>query len=329
VFNPADIDWPAYKKWSASVDGIARVSMRSTYGVGYIDPHFEQYRQGALQAGIDVIIYYHYGYPQFNGASAEADYQHSVVGAIRAQDVLMLDYEEGASQANAAWAYAWLARQEQNYGGKLPTIYASDAYIRQRLQDARLARYPLTLANWQYSPDERPACPPPWTSYTYLQYTDRAINVPGIAGTIDADIYLGQEEIVLPLTIEMPEVAALFEEVDAQHWRSKKTQKILQDGLLADYQANGLYSLKYLGNPISNEVSLVKQNGAMQFYDGGARFWSRATGKVSSLPLYDDGPGTDPRLVQARQQIAQLEAQHGDPKAVPLLHQIAQLVQGY
>jgi hypothetical protein len=59
------------------------------------------------------------------------------------------------------------------------------------LQDNRLANYPLTLANWQYTPTERPPSPSPWPAYTYLQYSDRATSIPGIAGAVDANIYLG------------------------------------------------------------------------------------------------------------------------------------------
>lgn len=197
AFQPTDIDWQAYKKWSSQWDGISRIAMRSSYGFGYTDVHFQLYRQAALNAGIDMIIYYHYAYPQINGAIVEADSQHRIVGTIRPQDVLMLDLEENVPQATSEWAYEWLSRQEANYSGKLPTIYASDAYIRQRLQDGRLARFPLTLANWQFTPDERPACPPPWKHYTYLQYSDRA-SIPGIPGLVDANIYLGGNMTTIP-----------------------------------------------------------------------------------------------------------------------------------
>jgi lysozyme len=191
VFNPASIDWQAYKAWSASGDGVSRVAMRSSYGTGYADSHFAEYRAGALAAGIDQIIFYHYSYPEVNNANAEANWQHQVVGQVRPQDVLMLDYEENAGQATFEWALTWLQTQEGNYG-KLPGIYASSYYISQHLQDARLARYPLWLANWQYTPDERPPVPAPWSQYEWVQYTDRAA-IPGMAGTVDADIFLGKE----------------------------------------------------------------------------------------------------------------------------------------
>jgi GH25 family lysozyme M1 (1,4-beta-N-acetylmuramidase) len=198
AFQPANIDWVAYRNWSAQWDGISRVAMRSTYGTGFVDANFlpnqhgEGYRAGALAAGIDVIIYYHYAYPSLNSGQAEADYQRLIVGPIRPNDVLMLDYEEGTSQANAQWALDWLTRQEQNYG-RLPTIYASRTYVLNRLQDARLTRYPLTMADWTLFPDMRPPCPAPWTFYTYLQFHDGLPNVPGIPGgvPVDANVYLG------------------------------------------------------------------------------------------------------------------------------------------
>ncbi len=141
-------------------------------------------------ASIDCIIYYHYGRPDINGASYEANFMHSIIGDIRTSDLLFLDLEENAPQATSEWAYEWLAQQEANYGGKIPGIYASEAYILERLQDVRLGKYALWEAKWQFTPDERPPCPLPWTSYEFVQYTDRA-SIPGIAGNVDANIFLG------------------------------------------------------------------------------------------------------------------------------------------
>lgn len=193
AYQPQAIDWQAYKAWSAQGDGISRVALRSSYGAGYIDQHFNAYRAGALAAGIDVILFYHYSYPSLNNAQQEAQYQYSVLGSIRPQDIIILDFEENVPQATAEWAYAWLSQQEASYG-KPPGIYASSAYIQQRLQDQRLSKYPLWLANWQFSPDARPPVPPPWTSYEFVQYTDNGVNIPGVNSTVDVNIYLGKEE---------------------------------------------------------------------------------------------------------------------------------------
>lgn len=185
-----NINWQEYKAWAASFDGVSRVSIKSSEGSGFTDPRFYLNRAGAIAAGIDIIIIYHYARPDLgNSAGQEADWQTIVTGPLRKNDILMLDYEVQTPQATADWAYQWLARQQTKYG-KSPTLYASDGYIRAHLQDGRLAKFPLTLANWEYTPDERPPCPPPWKNYMYLQFSDRA-SVPGIPTLVDCNVYLG------------------------------------------------------------------------------------------------------------------------------------------
>src|SRR5437879_11721102 len=132
-FQPQNINWKAYKAWSAQGDGISRVAIRSSYGVGYRDVHFAQYRQGAEAAGIGQILFYHYSYPSLNSAVNEANSQFGIVGSVRPQDIVFLDFEENVDQATSDWAYTWLAQQKSNYGGKPPGIYASTAYMKKRL----------------------------------------------------------------------------------------------------------------------------------------------------------------------------------------------------
>lgn len=194
AFQPANINWNAYKAWSSQWDGVSRVAMRSSYGTGYTDTHFQRYRAEALTAGIDVILYYHYAYPQYNTPIAEANWQWSVVGDIRDDDQIILDYEEDVIQASANWAEVFLSRQEVNYGGRKPAIYSYPDYIARKLQDERLAQFPLWYANWTFDPNSRPLPPYPWTSYEALQYTDEASNIPGIAGIVDVNVFLLQEK---------------------------------------------------------------------------------------------------------------------------------------
>lgn len=196
-FQPEPINWPEYKQWASQWDGISRVAMRSSYGIGYADEYFKAHRANALAAGITQIIFYHYCYPEFNLPASEADSQKQIVGAIRPQDMIALDIEENVAQATAEWAYEWLFCQQYNYPSALPRIYASSAYITARLQDPSLAKYPLWLANWQFTANERPACPPPWAQYEFVQYTDRA-TIPGIPGEVDANIFLGRESSMQP-----------------------------------------------------------------------------------------------------------------------------------
>src|SRR5690349_1773227 len=154
-----NIDWTAYVNWAKQWDGIARVAMRATYGLD-MDVDFPNHRENALSHGVQQIYYYGYAYPQLNSAVAEAIRLSAVVGSIRPDDSMQLDLEEQVPAANAGWAYAWLSEVDAKYGKK-STIYASDAYIRARLQDDRLAIVSdLWLAYWGGVPTFRPPCPP-------------------------------------------------------------------------------------------------------------------------------------------------------------------------
>src|SRR5712672_54628 len=310
-----NIDWQTYKAWSKQGDGVSRVAMRSSYGVGYIDAHFNTYRLGALAAGIDQIIYYHYAYPSLNNPVAEANSQCAIVGSMRPQDMVILDFEENVNQATSAWALSWLGQQEANYG-KLPGLYASSAYIMQRLQDSRLARYPLWLANWQFTPDERPTVPAPWTSYEFVQYSDKA-NVPGV-GIVDADIFLGieQPKPEVPVTIDLTNGAvANFFKGDSKTWTCIQTSFTLHGEILAFYQGfggNSLCGLTHLGLPLSNEIPVPNHPGVVnqEFERGAVRF--------DPDHVIDNPPGAgrvykihfdqDPRVTTLQGEIAKLQA---------------------
>lgn len=186
------VSWSLYAPWSRQWDGIGRVSIKATEGTGFTDPNFSSYKAGALASGIEHIIYYAYARPQWNSPEAEADWLKQVVPTLTNGDLVMLDLEEQVVQANADWAYRWLSRTEQNYGGRLPLLYASASYIQSRLQDARLARFPLVLAEWTYDPNTLPACPGPWNQYSILQYSDKGV-VPGILGNVDVNVVISSQ----------------------------------------------------------------------------------------------------------------------------------------
>lgn len=198
-FQPANINWQAYKAWSAAVDGVSRVIMRVNEGTGaqYIDANFQENRKNALAAGIDQIIYYHYAYPQFNMALPSFQFFQSLVGPIRPTDVIMLDWEEENPASTAQWALDWLNAAQAAYPKNWVILYSYYSMILHYCQDARLANYALYYANWQYSPDEQVACPPPWKNYVLLQWSDMA-TVPGIPGTVDGDVYIGGLNTVSP-----------------------------------------------------------------------------------------------------------------------------------
>ena len=191
---PDQVVWKDYVAWAASFDGVSRVAIRAMEFLGQEDVSYRAYRDGYLAAGGDIIIHYGYAYPQRNNAAAEANFLRQVVGdlAKRPLDKLEVDLEEQA-QNLSQWAFEWGTQCNQNYAGRKATLYASDSYIRAHLQDSRLPGvFDLTDAIWTFDPNNRPPCPPPWTSYLYLQYADN-VTVPGIGAKVDADLYLGSE----------------------------------------------------------------------------------------------------------------------------------------
>ncbi len=286
------IDWQVYKPWAAQWDGISRVAMKSTEGVGFTDPRFAANRAGALAAGIDCIYYYHFARPDLgNTATAEANWQHSVVGGIRANDLIMLDYEVENVQATASWALAWLQMASALYG-KPAGIYASSYYISQHLQDSRLAQYKLWLANWQYSPTERPPVPAPWTQYEFVQYTDRASGIPGISGSVDADIFLGKEATPVNNTTYGPgkgDFDSWFSVGPDDNWTCKQTHSVLQGANKALYSQLSIdgNTLPVIGLPVENEQYHTDQGG----YSWSSQRCERATIVYDPSHKHDSQPG--------------------------------------
>lgn len=292
AFQPGQINWVAYRNWAAQWDGVSRVAMRSSYGVGYTDQHFASYRAGALAAGIDAIYYYHYAYPSFNHPLDEADYQRSVVGDIRPQDLIVLDFEENVSQATDSWAWQFLTRQEFNYGGKLPCLYASSSYVEQRLQLSSLAKYPLWLANWQYTPDERPDCPPPWSSYEFVQYTDRASNIPGIPGNVDCNIYFGGNAYVNTYGPGKGDFNNWFISNSDGSWTCKQFNTALMFGNKALYSQISIdgNALPIIGLPRTNELYQRESDGyqwSVQFFERGLIVYDKEH-RQDSQPGFSD-----------------------------------------
>lgn len=253
-YQPESIDWHAYAAWARQWDGIARVAIKSTEGSTFTDAHFAKYRAGALGAGVEQIFYYHYARPNLNTAASEAAWQRKVVGALREHDRLMLDYEENVSAATAAWALEWLDAQAASYGSNVPVIYASDAYARARLQDKRLAKYLPIIAYWTYSPTARPACPPPWSHYLALQYSDKA-TIPGIGTNVDCNVYLGG-----PFMLDIAEVSNHFtSNSDGSVWTCIQTKQTLGHGMLEHYCTVGnapYYGLTLYGLPRTGEIAV-------------------------------------------------------------------------
>ncbi len=336
-----NIDFVVYRAWAVSFDGIARIAMKSSEGVGFTDPHFQANRAAALAAGIDCIYFYHFGRPDLgNSAISEANFMHSVVGNVRNSDLLVLDYEVASPMATAEWAYEWLVQQETN-AGKVPAIYASTSYIQENLQLNALSRYKLWLANWQFTPDERPPVPAPWQAYEFVQYTDNATNIPGIPGNVDCNIYLGasipppQEDTVKTIDLTDPTVASHFTG-GSDIWQCKDNGFIVGHGILGFYQKFGgeaLCGLTYLGLPTSNETAVAGHPGVVYqrfergvlAYDGGHTIDNPPGSADVYLMHIDSGLGQDPRITQLQSQITDLQVQVNQLKNLPIVTNLEQI----
>lgn len=188
-----NIDWPTYHTWAQqqSADGRSHVIMRASQDVKTKDADFEQNWSGAVAAGIDEIVVYHYAYPQDDTPQAEADWFVSVVGSrLRPQDTLMLDFEEDVPEATDAWVLAF--RDEvKKLTGREVVAYENLNMVQTHMHDPALSSIPLVLADWTFDPNNIPTTPPaPFTQLLFVQFTDKG-SVPGISGAVDMDVFLG------------------------------------------------------------------------------------------------------------------------------------------
>jgi glycoside hydrolase-like protein len=114
----------------------------------------------------------------------------------------------------------------------------------------------------------------------------------------------------MSIDINTPGVAAEFKEVDATHWQSLRTGKVIQHGLLAAYKKygnGGMCGLAYLGHPETNEQPIAPGK-VRQRFDYGVLAWREGVG-VYPLALYTGSDGEDPRVKDQATQIATLQAQ--------------------
>lgn len=320
------INWPEYVAWAKAQGYTPMAAIKATEGVGFTDAWYERNRQGALSAGVEKLFFYSYARPdKGNSAQAEANYLHSVVGSVRPQDALMLDIEV-VPPAN--WAHEWTSQQDSN--GQTSVVYSYDAFIRAHLQDSRLTKYGLIMANYTYDANARPACPLPWKQYIAFQYTDKA-TIPGITGPVDANIWLGTEGDDMAITINSPNVANYFEELDATHWKCKSNGNEIHDGMLGFYKANN--GLLMFGLPLSNEVVLDDKGNTKQYFERGCLVWDPqhkydnppGSGSVYVAHVYSDNAlGEDPLIPKLEAQIKQLQS--SDPTDAAKLAQIKAIV---
>jgi lysozyme len=177
------IDW--LKVAASTIDGrpIRGAYVKSSEGIGYVDPLFRRNAVGAPAAGLSVG-FYHYARPETgNTAAQEAEHFLETVAGLPATLPYVLDVEGEAADLGPSrltdWCYEWLSIVEQRSGYRV-MVYTGASFARTYL-DAKLVRWPLWVAHYGVT---QPLANPTWDCWAMHQYSDSG-KVNGIAGNVD------------------------------------------------------------------------------------------------------------------------------------------------
>lgn len=194
------IDWAKVK-----AAGISFVFLKATEGATYKDPTYDDNYAQAKAHGIAVGAY-HFFRPGVSTKS-QVDNFVAAIKKLNPGDLPpVLDAEnpvlwEGLSAKTAADKCVAFMDAVKSQLGATPVLYAGSFFIRDQLGgDARLAAYPLWLA--QYRKND-PAVPKPYATWTFWQHTESG-TCPGITGNCDMNVFNGTLEQLAKLTIPTP-----------------------------------------------------------------------------------------------------------------------------
>lgn len=175
---------------SGKVFGFCRASA----GIDYADSTLANNMSRATQAGL-IMGVYHFSYPQYYSATAEADWFVSVAGQYMTGGYLrpVLDLEQGSNLSKSAlsnWANTFMNRVEALTGVE-PLIYTNTNYATYEL-DSSVANRDLWIAAYWTYPDPENGQPNIgiFNSWAFWQWTAHG-SVPGIPGDADLDVFNG------------------------------------------------------------------------------------------------------------------------------------------
>ena len=178
-------------RWEdVSQDGVVFAYAKATGGLGFVDPRFTQNWHGMRSEEI-LRGAYHFFYAAEDG-KAQAEHFLKTVGPLRPHDLPpMLDVEVAdhtEKDTLVAGVLAWLEHVETETG-RLPMIYTDPGFGDSYLDDPRLKKYPLWIA--EYGPKVT-SVPAPWkeSGWSIWQHS-QAGEVHGISGKVDLDIFTG------------------------------------------------------------------------------------------------------------------------------------------
>lgn len=182
-----DIKWDIYK------NNANFVIIRSSYGNGYFDKWFARNRDEARRVGLPVG-FYHFCYPQYNTAEAEAAWFCKAVYDLRPGEVLALDFEADLDKNKpytenpVPWCKAFLDYVSAHFNGIKPLIYLNQSHMKWDWSPVVNAGYGLWLAS--YNPDGQ-GNTGKWP-FMAMQQTSSSQKVPGITdNVVDRDVFFG------------------------------------------------------------------------------------------------------------------------------------------
>ena len=172
---PGTIDWVAVK-----AAGIYRVVVKVTQGNTGDDDTGPKNIKGALQAGLNDLLVYHFAVPDNRANDALQEAANAVQHAMGRTVVLDLEQTNGlGSVALGDWTGTFL-REVERLSGKTPWLYTTGDYLKNRISQEDLSKYPKWIARY-WGRDDDPDAPCEWSMW---QFTGHG-SCPGISGNVD------------------------------------------------------------------------------------------------------------------------------------------------
>lgn len=167
---------------------------KATEGVTFDATTFVNNMTRAKQAGV-LIGAYHYGRPDNNAATADADHfitritPYLTSGYLR--PVLDVEVDAGDITFMSNWVNAFCNRVK-TVTGITPLVYTGQFFASSNF-NSTVTQWPLWIAQWPTNPNPQtgnPAGTTPWPTWNFWQYSSTG-TVPGISGNVDLDVYNG------------------------------------------------------------------------------------------------------------------------------------------
>lgn len=185
-----DIDWQAVKN-SGIEFAIIRMGYRGygESGTLVVDPMFDVHIKGAIDAGLQVGVYFFSQAITAEEAREEADFvlkhieSYALTGPV-VFDTEEIKYDTARTDNNTVKQftdYCIIFCDEIKKAGYEPMIYANMKWMAFTLDLTRLTEYPFWYADYH----ETPQCP---YDFEMWQYTETG-TVPGVNGNVDINLW--------------------------------------------------------------------------------------------------------------------------------------------